>query len=123
MADELNTVAESEPETAIADEPVKVTDAAPEGGEPQAESEQPQEELDTIEFDGKQYQVPKAIKPGYMMQADYTRKTQEVANQRRELEQAKERLTQQTHATQEEMTARAAAVVIDAQLQQYAQVN
>lgn len=125
MADELNPVVESEPvEPAIVEEPEKVG-AEPEGNEPEAGSEpQPQEEeLDFIEFDGKQYQVPKAIKPGFLMQADYTRKTQEVANQRRELEQGFQRLQQQSKTSQEEMQLRAADLAIDAQLQHYAQVN
>lgn len=49
------------------------------------------EELDTIEFGGRSFRVPKALKPGFMMQADYTRKTQDVAAKGRALAQ-KERL-------------------------------
>lgn len=41
-----------------------------------------------LELDGKIYRVPEALKNERMMHADYTRKTQELAEQRRELEQA-----------------------------------
>lgn len=121
MTEEVNAVAESEPETpAIAEEPQKVVDAEPQTTE---ETTEPQEELDYIEFDGKQYQVPKALKPGYMMQADYTKKTTEVANQRKELDALRASLNQQSNVAQEEMQLRAADLAIDAQLQQYGQVN
>lgn len=42
--------------------------------------------LEDIEHDGKTYQVPKALKGAFLRQADYTRKTQELAAQRRSLE-------------------------------------
>jgi hypothetical protein len=58
-----------------------------------------------------------------MMQADYTRKTQEVARARRELEQFRENLSQHAQAADEEMTQRAALVALDAQLQQFAKLN
>jgi hypothetical protein len=53
-----------------------------EGDEP----EPTQEELDEWEDEGKKYKIPKALKPHLMRQADYTRKTQEVAEQRRAIE-------------------------------------
>src|SRR5262245_52574677 len=54
--------------------------------EPQAvdnESGPEPEESEEIEHDGRKYLVPKALRPLLLMQADYTRKTQEVAEQRR----------------------------------------
>ncbi len=44
------------------------------------------DELVEVEFSGKQYKVPKEIKDSLMAQSDYTRKTQEVAEQRRMVE-------------------------------------
>jgi hypothetical protein len=38
-----------------------------------------------IEHDGQTYRVPKALKGAFLMHADYTRKTQDVAEQRRAL--------------------------------------
>lgn len=46
-----------------------------------------EEETEEIEREGKKYRVPKALKGELLMHADYTRKTQEVAETRRTLEQ------------------------------------
>jgi hypothetical protein len=43
------------------------------------------DETAEIEHDGQTYRVPKALKGAFLMQADYTRKTQDVAEQRRAL--------------------------------------
>jgi hypothetical protein len=55
---------------------------AEEGAEP---SEDDSEET---EYEGKRYKLPKELKEALLRQADYTRKTQEVAEQRRQIEQA-----------------------------------
>ncbi|MDE2474677.1 MAG: hypothetical protein KGO48_06495 [Alphaproteobacteria bacterium] len=49
--------------------------------------EAPADELEEVEHDGKNYKIPKALKGALLMQADYTRKTQEVAEQRRQHEE------------------------------------
>lgn len=49
--------------------------------------EAPAEELEEVEHDGKSYKIPKPLKGALLMQADYTRKTQEVAEQRRQHEE------------------------------------
>lgn len=51
-------------------------------GDDQAEDDDSEE----VEHDGQKFRVPKAIKPLLMMQADYTRKTQEVAELRKAVE-------------------------------------
>lgn len=56
------------------------------------------EELEEIEREGKKYRIPKALAPELMMQADYTRKTQEVAATRAELEQKAQAIAQQAEA-------------------------
>lgn len=45
--------------------------------------------LEEVEFEGQTYQVPKEIKDGLLRHADYTRKTQEVAELRKSVETAK----------------------------------
>ena len=40
-------------------------------------------EIAKIEFDGQEYEVPKALEDKFMMQQDYTRKTQEIAEDRK----------------------------------------
>ena len=42
--------------------------------------------LEDIEHEGRRYQVPKALKDAFLRHADYTRKTQELAGQRRTFE-------------------------------------
>lgn len=48
------------------------------------------DELEEVEFGGRTYQAPKGLKPALMMQADYTRKTQELAEARRMLQADRE---------------------------------
>lgn len=84
---ETVVVEEQEVETPEA-EPELDADGNPIEGEEQAEED---EELD---IDGKPLKVPKsiaeALKARMMMQADYTQKTQAVAEQRREYEQQRQ---------------------------------
>lgn len=68
-----------EPEAAESD------DDEPEAEKPEAEAED--DSLEEIEFEGKQYKLPKELKDAFLRQADYTRKTQDVASKRRELEE------------------------------------
>jgi hypothetical protein len=71
--------------------------------EPQIEeSEQDQPEvaetddgLVEAEFEGKNYKVPQELKDALLRQADYTRKTQEVAEQRKAVEERQAALEQQ----------------------------
>lgn len=81
---------------------------------------QTEEETDELEYEGKKYRVPKALKPGWMMQADYTRKTQEVAEQRKALDAQR---AQHSQTDGEIFEARAAIVALDKQLAQYKGVN
>lgn len=67
----------SEPAT---DEPSEDAAVDDQGQEPEAQEAQP--ETAEVEVDGKTYRVPPELKDGYLRQADYTRKTQEVARER-----------------------------------------
>jgi len=78
------------------------------------------EESEEIEHEGRLYAVPKALKPLLLMQADYTRKTQEVAEQRRAV-QAERQALQQT--SQAELDAYANATTLAGQLARYQQVD
>lgn len=50
------------------------------------DGQEPEIETEEVEHEGKKYAVPKALKPALMMHADYTRKTQEVAERGRQIE-------------------------------------
>lgn len=47
----------------------------------------PEDETEEVEHEGKKYKLPKPLKGALLMQADYTRKTQEVAEQRKQVEE------------------------------------
>jgi len=90
-----------------------------------AVEEEPDPDFETIEVEvnGKKYQVPKGIKDGVLMQADYTKKTQETAEMRRQLEQRERELSQRFDASEQELNARAQMASIDQQLAAYKDVN
>jgi hypothetical protein len=82
-----DTEAEAEPE----EYEVEV-DASDEGGEPTAKepaevtpSEPVDDGLEEVEWQGKLYKIPREVKPGLLMQADYTQKTQQLAEERKAL--------------------------------------
>src|SRR5215204_3179929 len=60
------------------------------------EAETEAEELEEIERNGKKYKIPTALKSELLMQQDYTRKTQEVAEQRRAIEAEQQALEERT---------------------------
>jgi len=65
-----------------------------------AEQETTPAEFEEVEHDGKTYKIPRPLKGALLMQADYTRKTQEVAEQRRQHEERVKAFEagQKTHA-------------------------
>jgi hypothetical protein len=91
-----------------------------EGEDDESDAEEPEEETDEVDLDGKKYRIPKALKSQLMMQADYTRKTQEVAEQRRELEQ---RALQQSQTNEAVIKAHAKATLLDERLAEYETVD
>jgi len=64
----------------------QVTDQAEDEGDESDDegSQDPEDELEEIERDGKKYRVSKALKDDLLRHADYTRKTQEAAAKNRE---------------------------------------
>lgn len=69
-------------------------------GDADDQPENEDDDLEEVEFDGVKARVPPAIKAGLMRNADYTRKTQEVAESRKALEQREAALNQQAEAVQ-----------------------
>lgn len=131
MADELESVASPGLETA--------TPTAPEPREeprndnlPEVEASEevsgadippPEDDDEEYDLDGKKFRAPKTLKERMLMHADYTRKTQEAAAIRRELEQQREAVAQQAQQSDEEIQARGQLWQVNQQLEQYAQVN
>lgn len=94
------------------------TDQAETDGAPEDEG-QPEDDTEEVDWDGAKYRIPKALKPGLLMQADYTRKTQELAEQRRTVEQHAQALTQQAELQQATLEYRVNLRTVEQQLQQF----
>ena len=98
---------------------------AEEETEAQAEEESAEttDEVEEVEFEGKQYKVPKELKPALLRQADYTKKTQELAEYRKQVADQVDYLTAQKQllstASQEFADLRAAEL----ELAKFGQVN
>jgi hypothetical protein len=89
------------------DEEVAASDESE--AEEEAQEEGTADDSEDVEFEGKTYKVPKELKGALLRQADYTQKTQEVAEQRKALEQkaqlfeAQQRISAQTFDKQVEL--------------------
>lgn len=80
-------------------------------------------EFVTLERNGKQYQVPKELEGEFLMQGDYTKKTQTVAEKAKELEQREAQIAQQAEASEAELDARATLKGVTARLAEYAKLT
>lgn len=67
---------------------------APEGEE---SVEEPGDGLEDVEYEGQTYKVPAALKEAIITKADYTRKSQDVANQARNVELLQEAMKAAQH--------------------------
>lgn len=85
--------------------------------------EQPELELADVEYEGKAYKLPPELKDALLRTADYTRKTQEVAEQRKSVEAKMAEAQAAYQTSQEVIEARAIVHNIDSQLKQYENVN
>lgn len=64
--------------------------------EEQNDQEQPDEaKFEEVEIDGKRHRIPAELKSAFLMQQDYTRKTQEVAEHRRQVDAYAQQVQQQ----------------------------
>lgn len=79
------------------------------------------EELEEIEREGKKARIPKWLKPELLMHADYTKKTQEVAEQRKAHEAKEAAFAQRQQAFQAEAQEYAQLIALDTAIKQYEQ--
>lgn len=87
------------------------------------ETQAPVEETEEVDWEGKKYTLPKAIKPALMMQADYTRKTQEVAETRKALEAQQAAIAQQAEAQKANLQEYVRLAAIDDRLAQFQRID
>ena len=112
----------------FAEEEPEAQEATPEPeaqDEPGAEevAEESEEDTEVVEFEGEQYELPKKLKDAVLRQKDYTQKTQEVAERRRVLEDRERALEHMEKAREETFGATVALKNIEAQLQQFNQLD
>lgn len=86
------------------------------------DSEQ-EEDFVEVEREGKKYAIPKALQADLLRQEDYTRKTQEVAELRRQAEQQQQHVQQTLVSQRENLAAYAKLQTIDAQIEQFRGVD
>ena len=93
------------------------------GDEQPEEGQATEPELEDVEINGKTYRVPKDVAPHLMMQADYTRKTQEVAEIRKAVEAQRAEIQREAELNQAMIDDIAQARAVDARLQALQRVN
>lgn len=105
-------------------EEVEASDDEPEAEEADADKAQPEEsDAEEVEYEGKAYKLPKELKDALLRQQDYTRKTQEVANTRKAVEQQAEEVRIQAEFQREHLPKMVEIQALDTQLQQYSQLD
>lgn len=124
-AAEPTIVTEQQPETE-AEVPETILDPGEVAEEETAEGEETaaeEPEFITLERNGKTYQIPKELEGELLMQSDYTKKTQSVAEQAKALEARQAEIAQQAEATEAELQDRALLLQAKAELEQYKKVD
>lgn len=81
------------------------------------------EAFEEVEYEGKKYALPPELKDAILRQADYTRKTQELAQTRQQAEQTFAQQQARIEAERANIQAVARLTALDERLQQYAGVD
>src|SRR5574343_1376721 len=127
MDDAANNLAET-PALAQSDAPEAQPTEQPETDQssddaPDLDTQGTDPEFEEVEYEGKRYALPKELKDAILRQSDYTRKTQELAQQREqsaaEIAAEKARI----EADRANFQAAARLVALDDRLQQFANVD
>jgi len=104
------------------DVPTDVSDELADGDE-STDAAAPEIEIEDVDYEGKKYAVPKEIKDALLRQADYTRKTQEIAEHRRQIEQERASVQQLAKAENEHLQDLANLRLTENVLQRYQGAN
>jgi hypothetical protein len=107
-------------------DPLELDPVDPNPGDPDPDLDPPEED-EEIEVDGRKFALPKSaaekLKAERLMQQDYTRKTQEVAESRKAVEAEREQVRQQAAQQQQYIKEVAKVTALDDQLEQFNQVD
>jgi hypothetical protein len=111
---EVGSVAEKEKPTELPPpEPVDNADELDDSAEQSAE------DFVTVERNGKTYQIPRDLEGELLMQSDYTKKTQTVAEKAKALESRETEINRLAEATEAELDARAQLRGIDSEIERF----
>ncbi|MBY3073405.1 hypothetical protein HFO71_24120 [Rhizobium laguerreae] len=110
-------------DNAVSDVETEETATEAEGAEGQEGDGEAEPELVEVDYDGKKHKIPAELKDALLRQQDYTRKTQEVAEERKAIEAKRAEADQIFQTSQEVIEAKAHIHHIDSQLKQYEGVN
>lgn len=105
---------EETPKSVVDDNETETEGEEGEGLEPAAEPE-----YVTLERNGKSYQVPKELEGEFLMQSDYTKKTQTVAERTKALDEREQQLAKQAEVSEEVLDARATLRGVKTELEAY----
>ena len=90
---------------------------------PVEETEAADEPTEEVELDGKKYAIPAALKDKFLMQQDYTRKTQEVAELRKAAEHERAAIRQALEADEQAAEFKSDLRTVDKSLKQFENVD
>lgn len=88
--------------------------------EPEVQVESDDEEID---YEGEKYKVPKKLKDAFLRQADYTVKTQTIAEERRAFEAAQQEFVQRQQFQSQHIERIAEVKAIDHRLEQFSKLD
>jgi hypothetical protein len=124
----MGEIPEEEQEQEVEQEEAEGEDEAEDSEEEQTDEES--DDLEEIEIDGETWQVPKALKDGFLRQQDYTQKTQEVSNERKAVQAEREAIMaerqsfqNQVQAQQQNFQVHAQIASVDQQIAQYQNID
>ena len=107
-----------------AEEAEEVEEEAQESDSAEETEEQAEaDDAEEVEFEGQHYKLPKPLKEALLRQQDYTRKTQEVAAQRRQVEEREKTVALHAEFQQKHSAELAVANGLHAQIQKFSQVD
>lgn len=109
-------------EPAETEQPEAEASETTEGQEPAQEAQEQPEEVE-VEIDGEKYLIPKKISDKFIQQADYTRKTQDIAEMRRALSAEKEAVNLEKSFSQAVESERRQLALLDSQIEQYKRLD
>ena len=113
---------ENEPQEVETEEESEVAakqESTEEDEEDSEEQTEPSPESTTVEYEGQEYNIPPELKDAIMRQSDYTTKTQEVAEQRKDLETDRQKFQEAIQLQTAHTEAYTHLGILDQQLAQY----